>query len=56
MRGGSGIGVILFSFITASTMWHPTKGDASLTVQVEDVKRKLSAASWWMSSQRYQNN
>jgi hypothetical protein len=40
MRAGSGIGVILFSFITAvSTKRHPVKGDASVAVQVEEVKR-----------------
>jgi hypothetical protein len=55
MRAGNGIGVVLFNFITAaSTTWHPAKGDASLTVQIEDVKRILSAATWRLSSQRHQ--
>jgi len=40
MRAGSGIGVILFSVITAaSTKWHPAKGDASVGVQVDEVER-----------------
>jgi hypothetical protein len=40
MHTGSGIGVILFSFIpAASTKWHPAKESASIAVQVKYVKR-----------------